>query len=118
MASMPLAPSYSSATRPILTVGGVTISRLEGSATFFFKSKMAIDFDGAPTAYHPQHGKGLDHLANAGHPGNWYGVVTNNGRHDGTPIIQGPTDPAPGYYVSPTALISQAAITNSIPCGG
>jgi hypothetical protein len=44
---------------------------------------------------------GLDYLANAGAPGNFYGIVTDK---SGTPIVQGPTDPAPGYYVSPTSL--------------
>jgi hypothetical protein len=65
---------------------------------------MAIDADGAPTAYHPTHGRGLDNLANAGHEGNWYGVVTDTCRRNGKPVVQGPNDPAPGFYVSPTAL--------------
>ena len=58
-----------------------------------------IDADGSPFAYNPQN-TGLDDLRNAGRPGNWYGIVTD--RH-GVPIIQGPNDPAPGYYVSATA---------------
>jgi Fungal chitosanase of glycosyl hydrolase group 75 len=90
--------------RPILMVAGVSISILEGSPVFFFKAGMAIDADGAPTAYHPVHGRGLDNLANAGHEGNWYGVVTDNGHKNGKPVLQGPNDPAPGFYVSPTAL--------------
>jgi len=88
----------------ILTIGGVTISVLDGSSVFFFKTGMAIDADGAPNAYHPLHGRGLDNLANAGHEGNWYGVVTDTGHKNGTPVIQGPSDPAPGFYISPTAL--------------
>ncbi len=91
-------------TRPVLTVAGVAISVVEGTSTFFFKAGMAIDADGAPTAYHPIHGKGLDNLANAGHPGNWFGVVTDTGHKNGSPIVQGRNDPAPGFYVSPTAL--------------
>jgi hypothetical protein len=63
------------------------------------KADADIDADGAPFAYNPQN-TGLDDLSNAGHPGNWYGVVTD--RH-GTPVTQGPNDPAPGYYVSATA---------------
>jgi hypothetical protein len=90
--------------RPILTINNVTISTLEGSSTFFFKAGIAIDADGAPNAYHPIHGRGLDNLGNAGHPGNWYGVVTDTGHKDGTPVVQGPNDPAPGFYISPTAL--------------
>jgi hypothetical protein len=36
--------------------------------------------------------------------GNWYGIVTVNGKKDGEPYIQSKTDPAPGFYVSPSAL--------------
>src|SRR6266581_9299275 len=101
MASMPTrVPTM----KPILTVASVTISTFEGSLVFFFKAGMAIDADGAPTAYHPVHGRGLDNLANAGHDGNWYGVVTDTGQKHGKPIVQSSNDPAPGFYVSPTAL--------------
>jgi hypothetical protein len=66
-------------------------------------SGMGIDADGSPHAYAPLGSglKALDYLANAGKPGNWYGLVTDP---DSNPIIQGQKDPAPGYYVSPTAL--------------
>ncbi len=50
MASMPTPVPVN---RPILTIAGVTISACQGSAVFFFKAGMAIDADGAPTAYHP-----------------------------------------------------------------
>lgn len=69
------------------------------SATVRFSAGLAIDADGAPKAYGPN-GLGLDALANAGKPGNWWGLATR----DGVPIVQGPQDPAPGYYVSTTAL--------------
>lgn len=59
-----------------------------------------IDADGAYRAYHPQSQKGLDALANAGHPGNWWGIDTDR---NGRPFIQLPGDPAPGFYVSSTA---------------
>jgi hypothetical protein len=62
-----------------------------------------IDADGAPDAYGPD-GKGRDALANAGKPGNWWGVVTDSGKADGTPVVQGPEDPKPGFYVSATSL--------------
>src|SRR5580704_2598360 len=101
MASM---PARMSTIRSILNIAGVAISTFDGSSAFFFKAGMAIDADGAPTAYHPTHGRGLDNLANAGHAGNWYGVVTDTGHKNGTPVTQGPNDPAPGFYVSPTAL--------------
>jgi len=71
---------------------------------FFYKSGLAIDADGAPRAYHPNGRLGLDSLAHAGHRGHWWALVTNNGKTSGTPIVQSPTDPAPGFYVSTTAL--------------
>lgn len=69
---------------------------------------MAIDADGAngqssapvyaPAGYKPAP---LDYLANAGGPGNWYGVVTVGG----IPVKQGANDPAPGAYVSATSYM-------------
>jgi hypothetical protein len=45
----------------------------------------------------------LDFLANAGGPGNWFGVVTATGPANGTPVKQGKNGPAPGAYVSATS---------------
>jgi hypothetical protein len=67
----------------------------------FFQAGMAIDADGAPKAYHPDDTPGLDALANAGKPGRWWGVVTDD---SGAPVVQKETDPAPGFYVSSTSL--------------
>lgn len=64
----------------------------------FYEDGMKIDADGSPRAYGPNN-IGLDWTANAGHPGNWYGIVTDS---NGDPIIQ--TSPYPGMYVSTTAL--------------
>jgi len=72
--------------------------------TFFYKSGLAIDADGAFRAYHPNDRLGLDSLNHAGHPGNWWALVTDNGKKSGRPVVQGKSDPAPGYYVSTTAL--------------
>ena len=66
-------------------------------------SGFSVDADGAPTCYAPA-GSGLlalDYLANAGRTGDWWGIVIDS---NGDPVIQGPHDPAPGYYVSATAL--------------
>jgi hypothetical protein len=71
---------------------------------FFYKSGLAIDADGAARAYHPNDRLGLDSLAHAGHRGNWWALVTDNDKTTGTPVVQGASDPAPGYYVSTTAL--------------
>jgi hypothetical protein len=89
-----------------LTVGSTSIWQIEGQTAFFYKAGMAIDADGCPKAYHPEPDSnlGLDFLANAGSPGNWFGIVTDNGQPDGNPIIQGSDDPAPGFYISSTSL--------------
>jgi Fungal chitosanase of glycosyl hydrolase group 75 len=85
-------------------VGDSHIRRFsDDSSIFFYRAGMTIDADGAYHAYHPKD-IGLDWLANAGEPGNWYGVVTDTGRADGKPIIQKSGDPAPGYHVSATTL--------------
>jgi hypothetical protein len=44
--------------------------------------------------------RSLDLLANAGQPGNWWGIVCDAG---GNPFIQTSTDPAPGAYISSTS---------------
>jgi hypothetical protein len=74
--------------------------RAEAGTPFFFEAGMTIDADGAPNAYNADN-TGLDDLANAGSPAHWDGLVADA---DGTPFIQGPDDPFPGYYVSCTAL--------------
>jgi hypothetical protein len=89
--------------RPLRTYEGSTLYQTE-SSVYCAVSKMAINADGSPHAYHP-HGKGLDKLSYAGKPGNWWGIATHNGKSSGTPVIQGPSDPAPGYYVSTTSLV-------------
>lgn len=66
-----------------------------------YTAPAAIDFDGDPRAYAPAD-SGLptsDFLANAGRPGNWWGIETDTGRRDGNPKI-GPG----GYYISQTSL--------------
>ncbi|HEX7284570.1 MAG TPA: glycoside hydrolase family 75 protein [Candidatus Angelobacter sp.] len=60
---------------------------------------MQIDADGAPNAYGP-HNRGLDHIANAKHDGEFVGVITGR---DGRPVIQ-KSGPFKGFYVSPTSL--------------
>lgn len=79
------------------TIGGVLVS-CDGR-TVSWTSGMEVDVDGAPNAYSPDD-TGIDALANAGHPGNFYGVVTDTGEKTGTPIMQLATDPFPGFYVS------------------
>jgi Fungal chitosanase of glycosyl hydrolase group 75 len=73
-------------------------------SAFFYESGLQIDADGAYRAYHPDNKPGLDYLANAGKPGNWWALVTDNGKPSGKPVIQSDGDPAPGYYISMTSL--------------
>ena len=82
--------------------GLVEVWKTDDSSAFFYKSKLSIDADGSPTAYHPppHTDRGLDYLANAGKPGDWYGIVTDD---SGEPIIQA-DGPHKGFYVSPTTL--------------
>lgn len=70
------------------------------SGEIVFQADGDIDADGSPHAYHPKSSKGLDALANAGRPGNWWGIATDR---NGKPFVQGPDDPAPGFYISTTA---------------
>lgn len=93
-----------------LRVGAVHVWQLPGQTAFFYEAGLAVDADGAPTAYHPppDSDRGLDALANAGSPGHWFGIVTDTGEPDGNPIVQGAADPAPGFYVSATSLQDRA----------
>lgn len=69
--------------------------------TYFFVSKMAVTAAGDPKAYHQNNDLALDFLSTAGIEGYWWGLVTDP---SGNPIMQGDKDPAPGYYISKTAL--------------
>ncbi len=83
--------------------GTTPIWTLAGRHGFFFTAGMTINADGAPNAYHPDGARGLDFLANAGNSGNWWSLVTDNGRPTGDPLIQ--TDGQfKGYYISQTSL--------------
>lgn len=78
-----------------------------------FRAGMMICADGAAEAYHPDGSPpALDGTANAGRPGNWWGIVTDpNGR----PYIQRQLDPAPGFYVSCTALVDAKVTDVRLP---
>ena len=84
----------------------------EDDKSVTFTAGAQLDGDGAngqfggDPCYAPKGytGKTLDVLVNAGSPGNWFGVVTDTGNPDGTPVVQGSGDPCPGAYVSTTTL--------------
>lgn len=85
-----------------LNIGDVTVIIRDDVASWI--SKMAINADGCPRTYHPDNKSGLDYLANAGKPGNWWGIACDV---SGKPYIQTESDPAPGFYVSTTALFDK-----------
>lgn len=94
--------SRAAATRVIMRVDGIPIY-WNGSKAWF-TAGMTIDADGSPICYHPDGSPpGLDYLANAGRPGNWWALATDNKQSSGRPIIQRLTDPAPGFFVSMTS---------------
>lgn len=99
----------SCAASTLFSVGGTPVKQLSGDTAFFYTSSLDVDADGAPNAY-DQNNTGIDYLANAGSPGNWYGIATDN---SGTPYVQGiyPAGsyaPYKGFYVSTTSLENSA----------
>lgn len=68
---------------------------------------MTVDVDGAPRAYGPPGSQTLDYLSNAHSMGRPDAPVVGYLTEDAPPhrpVVQGPQDPAPGYYVSQTAF--------------
>lgn len=86
-----------------MLVGNVEVDVVDGA--FVWTGPGRVDADGSPRAYAPANSGlvTLDNLGNAGSPGNWQ-LVTDTGKKDGSPLIQGANDPAPGYFISPSAL--------------
>lgn len=85
----------------LTTIAGVDV--LWNGEDMMFTAGAAVNADGSPRAYAPNN-KGLDYTANAGSPGNWWGVATNS---KGQPYIQSgaaPKQPYKGFYISCTAL--------------
>ncbi len=70
-----------------------------------------VDVDGAPNAYGPPGSSALDELRNAHYRGHKHaeivGYLTEDD-HPNVPVIQGPHDPFPGYYISQTAFTDPA----------
>ncbi len=69
-----------------------------------FEAGLVPDASGAYHGYHPDGRSGVDDLSAVGKPGNWWGLVTDNGRPSGNPVIQSGSDPALGFYISTTSL--------------
>lgn len=97
---------------------GVVLFFLPGAASFLYAQnsvqrisfeilthRMDVDVDGAPNAYGPPGKPALDVLLNAHYRNRAdepiVGYLTDE---RGRPILQGPNDPFPGYYISQTAF--------------
>lgn len=103
-----------------LDTGDVWVLKELPDDAFFTIGAITTDFDGDPMAYGNKHKHpGIsphDHLANGGHPGNWWGVVTNTRKKNGTPIEQvgstptkpNPAQPYKNYMISTTKLIDSS----------
>ena len=73
--------------------------------------RMDVDVDGAPNAYGPPNLHPLDNLLDAHLHRNPHGEIVGyltDDDHPTLPILQGPHDPFPGYYISQTALTDPA----------
>jgi len=81
----------------------IPVFQLPGSSDYFFVSKMAIDVDGAPRAYHPRDSRPPDNHTEAL---DWLTSVSSQDLHG----IQGQNGigPRPGFYVSGTSLENPA----------
>jgi hypothetical protein len=86
--------------KTLATIRGTAV-QIADDVSVSFRAGITIDADGSPRAYAPAGSglRGLDHLANAGRPGNWWGIATS----EHGPYIQGEDDPRPGFYVSTTS---------------
>ncbi len=73
--------------------------------------RMDVDVDGAPNAYGPRGKKTLDVLKNSRLEGKRHGEIVGYLTDDddpSIPIIQGPNDPCPGFYISQTSYTDHA----------
>jgi hypothetical protein len=86
--------------KELVVLEGIPVIQDSDGRVHFHNAAGRIDADGAYRAYHRDNKSGLDDLRNAGGPGNWYGIVTDDIGH---PIVQGLDCPAPGFYISATA---------------
>src|SRR5436305_15201276 len=86
-------------------IGYSGINTLEDDdSAFFYESGMMIDADGGYHAYHLDNKSGLDYLGNAGTPGNWWALLTDNGKLSGNPVVHTSSDLSPGFDISTTSL--------------
>ena len=83
------------------TVGGIKVFK-DGDA-LLYKTGATVNGDGSPHCYHSDDDQALDYLANAGSSGDWWGIYAPPDGN-GEPVVQSIYHPAPGYFISTTAL--------------
>ncbi len=79
---------------------------------------MDVDVDGAPRAYGPPGSHALDHLRHAHAMGEMRAPIVGYVLEDKPPhrpVVQGPQDPAPGFYVSQTAFEDESVESDRDP---
>jgi len=76
---------------------------------------MTVDVDGAPNAYGPPGKPTLDFERNAHSGGTLDGKIVGYLTHHGRPVLQGPNDPCPGYYISTTDFRDDSIIDDADP---
>jgi len=96
-------PAPSDKVVKVRVIAGVPVFKLKGGEAVFFTSRMHVDADGCPQAYAPKNAGIEDNKAARKKSGAFSGDVLVLGR-DGEPVLQGGSDPAPGFFVSKTAL--------------
>lgn len=98
----------------LLLVGTMSSSAQSSSVRRSFEiltHRMNVDVDGSPKAYGPPGSDTLDDLRNAHSMGDPKAPIVGYVLEDAPPhrpVVQGPQDPAPGYYVSQTAYEDDA----------
>jgi hypothetical protein len=101
-----IAQKPAASARPCPQLNHPRTLQVSGRTALEVQVRMEVDVDGAPNAYGPKGKKTLDILAHAygprvpGKPPEIVGYMTEDDR--GTPTIQRPDDPYPGYFVSQT----------------
>lgn len=90
-------------TEVVRTIGGVRILRLVGGAAVFYTSRMHVDADGCPRAYGPEN-SGIEDNRNAQRSNGSFSRNVIVLDENGEPVRQRSTDPAPGFFISKTAL--------------
>lgn len=88
----------------MVTLQAAAQAKYAGKPFEILRRRVDVDVDGAPTAYGPPGFKTLDTQRNAHYRGLRFAPIVGYMVEHGQPVVQGPHDPAPGYYVSQTTF--------------